>query len=713
MKKPQKLIRRLAYDFLIIGLLPLIFMGGGLFFILSNSLDRVINSKNKDLLSSFARELQVFQNDILSSMDDIRILTNEEIISENEIPRYLQLLVERNPVISMIQVLDSDYRVKYVAPAEESLRGLDFSRHPFILNARKEPGYSWSQTFISPDTGKTTVTVTHIGTDISLVFFLDLEVLEGYTGNSENIEKGYRFILDQNGTYISHPDTSVVYRRENMRNYSQVRELIDHPELLKKTGEIEKDFLFLQVLQPSGWILGYRQSRLEAYRNIRIYRWVSLIFSLFMMLLATLLANWQLRDTINPLLALIDAIDLVEGGEYRLNIESGNIEEVAQLNHRFVKMIQSVGDREKELRNLRNYLSNIIDSMPSEIIVFNTEYSITLWNKQAEKITGIASAQAMDQSLFQCYPDLQKVQNVLDESISGSGIQSFKLERDKEKGERELTVSPLTGTEGPLGAVLRIDDVTERIELEERILQSEKLNTVGKLAAGMAHDLNNLITPILGFSELLQMYFERNEEADGYLNEIVDASLRAKDLVQQLLTFSKKQALVYQELDINQVIRDFENLLRRSIEEHITFRIHLADGNIPVSADKGQIEQVLLNLCVNARDALPRGGRILLETALVHFERSPEQEQLEIEPGDYCCLTVEDNGEGMSQEVLNHIFEPFYSTKENKGTGLGLATVYGIIKQHQGQIKVFSEPGKGSRFLIYLPVLSPADNPDR
>lgn len=712
MKKPQKLIHRLAYDFLIIGLLPLLFMGIGLFFILSNSLDRVISSKNIDLLSSFGRELQVFQKDILSSIDEVRLLTSEGIISEKELPRYLHLLVERNPVISMIQVLDQDYRVKHVAPPDESQEGLDFSRHPYILDARRELAYSWSRTFISPDTGKTTVTVTHIGSNFSLVFFLDLEVLEGYTGNPENSDKGYRFILDQNGTFISHPDTSVVYRRENLRNYSQVRELIDHPELLKKTGEIETDLLYLQVLHPSGWILGYRQSRFEAYRIIRIYRWVSLFFSLFMMLLATLLANWQLRDTVNPLLALIEAIDLVEGGEYRLNIESGHIKEVAQLNNRFVEMIHTVGDREKELRDLRNYLSNIIDSMPSEMIVYDREYRITLWNKQAENITGISHLQAVGQSLFQCYPDLEKVRNILVESLSGPGAQSLKLARHKEKGDRELTVFPLPGADGPQGAVLRIDNVTERVQLEERILQSEKLNTVGKLAAGMAHDLNNLITPILGFSELLQMYFVKNEEAEGYLREIIDASLRSKDLVQQLLTFSKKQALVYKEVDINQLIRNFENLLRRSIEKQISFSIHLADGSIPVSADKGQIEQVLLNLCVNARDALPKGGRIILETALVHFERSPEQELLELPPGEYCRITVEDNGQGMTQEVLNHIFEPFYSTKENMGTGLGLATVYAIIKQHQGEINVSSEPGKGSRFLIYLPVLPPAGSPD-
>jgi two-component system cell cycle sensor histidine kinase/response regulator CckA len=256
-----------------------------------------------------------------------------------------------------------------------------------------------------------------------------------------------------------------------------------------------------------------------------------------------------------------------------------------------------------------------------------------------------------------------------------------------------------------------IEDITERRLLEAQFRQAQKMEEVGRLAGGIAHDFNNLLTAILGTADLLLDTMERQQERDD-VEEIRKAAKRAAELTHQLLAFSRKQVLAPQVLDLNALVRNLDKLLQRLIGEDVALRTVLASELGAVRADPGQLEQVIVNLVVNARDAMPEGGQLTIETANAELDDAYAEAHFPAQPGSYVLLAVSDTGKGMDAATRSHIFEPFFTTKEpGKGTGLGLATVYGVVKQSGGYVWVYSEPGRGSSFKIYLPRVAEAPKP--
>lgn len=259
-----------------------------------------------------------------------------------------------------------------------------------------------------------------------------------------------------------------------------------------------------------------------------------------------------------------------------------------------------------------------------------------------------------------------------------------------------------------------INDITElhrsreeRDRLQQQLYQAQKMESVGRLAGGVAHDFNNMISIILGYGEMLLDQIHPNDPLRADVNEIVKAANRSSELTRQLLAFARKQTLQPEVLLINDIVRNFDKMLRRLIGEDIELQIVLGEEIVHVLADRGQIEQVITNLAVNARDAMPTGGKLIIETGVGELDKAYAEIHPDAKPGRYATLFLSDNGCGMDKEVLSQIFEPFFTTKEmGRGTGLGLSTVYGIIKQSNGHIWVYSEPGHGTVFKIYLPETS-------
>jgi len=246
-------------------------------------------------------------------------------------------------------------------------------------------------------------------------------------------------------------------------------------------------------------------------------------------------------------------------------------------------------------------------------------------------------------------------------------------------------------------------DVTERKQLEQQLRQAQRMDAVGRLAGGVAHDFNNMLGVIRGYSELLRSRV-CDEVAQEQIEEIKKASDRAASLTRQLLAFSRRQVLQPASLDLNERISQISKMLRRLIGDDVQLIVRPGDSLAAIEADPGQIDQVILNLAVNARDAMPNGGKLLLETANIRLDESSLFQQRAVKPGSYVLLAISDTGCGMDPETLSHIFEPFFTTKEHgKGTGLGLSTVHGIVTQSEGYIWVASQPGQGSTFKICLP----------
>ena len=364
---------------------------------------------------------------------------------------------------------------------------------------------------------------------------------------------------------------------------------------------------------------------------------------------------------------------------------------------------------EEEIRQSQQKLRMHIDHTPLAVVEWDLGLRVGAWNPSAERIFGYTREEALGQhASFFVPPQLRAhVDKIGRELLAGKGVERSTNENLTKDG-RTITCewynTPLIDDSGRvLGVASLVQDVTERVALEDRLRQSQKMEAIGRLAGGVAHDFNNLLTVILGYTQILSDGLPAGRLADS-TGQIRAAAERAAGITRQLLAFSRKQVLSPRIIDLNDIMLNLDSLLRRLIGEDIEVLTIPASGLGSVKADPGQIEQVIMNLALNARDAMPVGGKLTIETSNAELDEAYIGEDRPVEPGSYVMLAVSDTGQGMSPEVQSRIFEPFFTTKEvGKGTGLGLATVYGIIKQTGGYIWVYSEPERGTTFKIYFP----------
>jgi two-component system cell cycle sensor histidine kinase/response regulator CckA len=364
-------------------------------------------------------------------------------------------------------------------------------------------------------------------------------------------------------------------------------------------------------------------------------------------------------------------------------------------------------------------LRAVVDDSPLAIVIAAPDLTINRWNDAAIKQFGWTAEEAIGQSLLMLIPDDRRQEffeqrTRLDNGALVTNFDTQRLRRDGSVRDVNISKCALHRNGELTGLVSIFSDSTERKRLEAQYRQAQKMEAVGQLAGGVAHDFNNLLTVIISYSQMLLADIEVDSSSRADVNEIKRAAERAALLTKQLLAFSRQQVLRPQILDLNLVIGELEQMLRRLLREDISIVLTLDPALGSVAADPGQIEQIVMNLVVNARDAMPNGGRLSIETANMTFD-SPYQLRetaAQLEAGSYVVIAVTDSGSGMSPQVQARIFEPFFTTKRvHEGTGLGLSTVYGIVKQSGGYIAVYSEVGHGTTFKIYLPrVDAPAES---
>ncbi len=372
---------------------------------------------------------------------------------------------------------------------------------------------------------------------------------------------------------------------------------------------------------------------------------------------------------------------------------------------------------EKVARLAYAELNQIFETSGDGMCVIDTEANILRVNRRFGELFCVDPESLIGRKCYEVFDDADQLCNTpkcpLDRILKGEERVELDIEKRLENGRTIpciVTATPLRDSEGNVaGVVEHFKDMSDRKVLEEQLRRAQRLEAVGKLAGGVAHDFNNLLTAIMGHTDLALMTLDKNDALYVNLKNVQKACERARDLVQQLLMFSRKQPLRFSRLNINKIIEDLLKMINRLIGEDVTVRLALEPTLFSIEADAGNIEQVIMNLVINARDAMPDGGEIIIKTENVILKK-PGQDFPRSPAGRFVRLAISDTGIGMDEETLKRIFDPFFTTKgPGKGTGLGLAVVYGIIEQHHGWINVSSEHGKGSTFEVYLPALQLQD----
>ncbi len=373
---------------------------------------------------------------------------------------------------------------------------------------------------------------------------------------------------------------------------------------------------------------------------------------------------------------------------------------------------------EEELRQSEELYRTVVAAMAEGVVVQERDGTITACNKSAQRILGLTHDQilgrtSVDPRWQAVYEDRSPFPGEKHPSMvaltTGKPVSNVCMGLQRSKNDTTwilINAEPVfyPGTQEPRGVVTTFTDITDRKRLEEQLSHAQRLEGIGRLAGGVAHDFNNVLGIILGHCDLMAEKLPPDERIAVHTKAIRKSADHAAALTRQLLAFSRKQIMQMQRLNLNETVRNLMEMLKRLIGEHIELTAHLEPELGQVNVDPVQIEQVVMNLVVNARDAMPNGGRIVISTANVDLGSPLLVNSKPVPAGSYAMVSVSDTGHGMDEDTISHVFEPFYTTKEmGRGTGLGLSIIYGIVRQSNGHIHIDSEPGKGSIFKIYLP----------
>ncbi len=371
-------------------------------------------------------------------------------------------------------------------------------------------------------------------------------------------------------------------------------------------------------------------------------------------------------------------------------------------------------DRTRELTEAKEQWEETFNTIDDVIAIHDKDFNVIRVNAAAAKMLGVSLSEIKKQKCYQSYHDTEAPPGWcpgLEVLRTGAPVMREMFDARIQKYVEVKALPRFDKQHRTIGLIHIVRDITDRKRAEEeqrnlqaQFLQAQKIESIGLLAGGVAHDFNNILSTILGYSELSLMNLPDGHPARQNLLIIREAGEKAAALTHQLLAFSRKQVLEMKAINLNTIVEKMVKMLGRVIGEDVVLHLNTKSPTRNIMADLGQIEQVLMNLAVNARDAMPAGGRLIIETSDIELYGEYVKKHEIVKPGPYVMLAVSDTGEGMSKNVMDRIFDPFFTTKEvGRGTGLGLATVYGIVKQHNGYIFVYSEPGKGTTFKIYLP----------
>lgn len=717
---------------LIAGLAMLACLGVGLqFAVFGRIADRMredVARRNQDLAHTLAGEVAIPLSHSEHAMRSLAKLLGDGL-SGKELQETVSDVQRLTRELEVLQVLDNKGIVQAVAPANPEQLGTDFSSQPFFQNAQRSQDIIYSESRLFTQSAMASATISARFPGGMAVAQLRVDDLSELVRVLPHTNGGFIAVVDNNGVVIGQCNPQTSQERESLLNLESVRRGMEGFEgtLPGMYGGVS-GIASVSPVSNSGWQVVVFEPASHAFASVQsLYSYTLAGVSVVALLSVLIMCVFQ-AQLLRPIATLSSQARAVARGDFAVDIKP-DFQEFEPLAESFRSMVGDLRAREHALKESRRRLSSIMDAMPSFLASTDSVGLIELWNLEAEKLTGVPAEQAKGKTLEDAVPQLAVVLPALEQaSLVGVAVKWEKLTMDFGQGQRmvDVLVYPVS-PEDDAGVVLRLDDITDRIRMEEVMVHSEKMMTVGGLAAGMAHEINNPLGGIImsaqNLARRLSTDLPANQDAAReagidlaalrrYLEKrgifekvesIRELGSRAGKIVSNMLGFSRRshsgfvpvkvEDLIEQALEL--AANDYD-LMKKMDFKKIPVRRDYAPDLEEVPVNRNQIEQVLLNLFKNAAQALADATGQSAPEIRIRTWRSEDEAKVEIG----------DNGPGIRQEVLDHIFEPFFTTKEvGQGTGLGLSVSYYIVTtMHGGTIEVKSKPGEGARFIVSLPL---------
>ncbi|MCS7215661.1 MAG: ATP-binding protein [Thermodesulfovibrio sp.] len=512
----------------------------------------------------------------------------------------------------------------------------------------------------------------------------------------------FSFLVDASGNIIAHHDETLVMERANIKMFSDdLNEIKETKKPREFNIKDQKLFLYSKFIPfLNNYIfIGNEYSRAFWEYDIFIKQllWLLLIFTLLSIVISLFASNFLEK----PLKEIFKMINSIKKQNYDVYPSNTYFLEFNLLAESLSEMGKVISDREDKL-------ARIFEASRDAIAISTLDGELLDINPSGVKMFGYKDKSEMKNiKTPDLYLNLDDRKKIIEKLNKTGYVENFEVKFKKSDGSifhGLITSSLVRDKDGnPLFLLSVIKDITEKIKIQQQLFQSQKMESIGRLTGSIAHDLNNMLTVISSNNQLIKLYAKDNEKIQKYTDGISNAVEKTKDFIKKLLSFSKKQILEFKNYDINEVIKEEVKLFKPTIREDIKLEVAFFKEPLHVNIDRTQFTQVLLNLLINAIEAMPEGGSIKISVDRKIIEKEVADKYPRVKEGDFACISFSDTGKGIPEEIRDKIFEPFFTTKES-GTGLGLSTVYNIVEQHKGFINVYSEIDKGTTFKIYIPI---------
>lgn len=647
----------------------------------SNYLNRYIDEKSK--------EIDLLINYFQFPQRDYRKLNDlEKFLKLHQDIKYLLFINESGIVINVV-------------PHREEIIGIDLANDPILYQENKIKFHGPHVSIIDKFPYYVLIKPFRDGKILAFIKVPGINSLIETLG----AQGYYAFIVDEKGLAIAHVRQEIVNQGMNLISYYHFIKagITGVGSFLE--GEIDGiKYIFLARKIPETNLIFFIGNRYEqtmsnfySFRKKFFYVFLAALMVIF---LTSLLVSRKFSEPIQKIMQMIDRL---RKGEYKFPKARSEIKEIDEISDSISKLADTLADRETKL-------TKIFEASKDAIVITDLNGNILDFNDAAAKMFGFKDKSDVPDEvrsdLFY-YHDISDREFILDKLEEKGSIENFEVLFKKRDGTTFYGLLSSTIVKDEKGDILfivsTIKDISEKRKLQEQLFQAQKMESIGRLSGSIAHDFNNILSVIYSSNQLIQMHSKNNPQIERYTTNIATGVEKARDFIRKLLSVSKRQPFETKVYDLNEILREEIKILRPTIREDIKIDLRTSETPLHVNIDRIQFTQIILNLTVNSMDAMPNGGEIVITTEKKSFDYEYTGKHPYVKAGNYACMSFSDTGMGIPEDIRDKIFEPFFTTKP-EGTGLGLATVYGVVQQHNGFINVYSEVGRGTTFRIYFPL---------